>query len=663
VGPLLHDQSADLAGEATKKYIREITSQLTEQQVGLLLGKGPTLGIVIDTTNSMGPIIAAVRTAATQLVDDRVGTDQEPSQYVLGQINDPFTPAPVVTSNPDEFKSAIAALTTSAPGLDCPELAMAGMLAALGPIDPGGQLFVWTDASAKDSGRSGSVSALAQSKNIRVNFVLFGSCSPIDPGYIQIANETGGQVFFLTPTQVDQASKLPGLLVGTNAVNLLSVRDTVASGSKSYAVPVDSTMTDVTFSADTPAMDVKRPNGDPVADGDLDATILPLSGGKVVKIGNPTAGLWNVTIGVSPAYRLDVSGSSTLTMDRFRFVQNGGRDGHDGLFPIPGLPVAGATGTADAVLTGSFSAPQFDLRRPDGSVLQPISLTPVSSDLPGEFGGTVTLPGEPFLAYVTGEDAGGHAFQRVLAKQIEPQSVSVVPPIRQDLHPGESTTYSFTVMNLGGADTFTLTATDDKGFLVSADPSQATIASGASATLTVVLGPPANTAPGTSDALTVRAESVATAGLQNFAALTSVVVLPEALSTSTTSTTTSPASTTTTRALGTTTTSTSASTTTTLPCTTPRCTIDAALHGPECGDENVPSAIRKKLERATSLIDGAASDPPKKAKRHLRQATHLLRAAGRAAGKAAKGKKPKLTKDCATAIQRATGAVGSGLQR
>ena len=38
-------------------------------------------------------------------------------------------------------------------------------------------------------------------------------------------------------------------------------------------------------------------------------------------------------------------------------------------------------------------------------------------------------------------------------------------------------------------------------------------------------------------------------------------------------------------------------------------------------------------------------------------------AAGRAAGNAAKGRKPKLTSDCAGAIQRAAGAVGSGLQR
>src|SRR4029077_14358376 len=240
-----------------------------------------------------------------------------------------------------------------------PELAMAGMLAALGPMDSGGQLFVWTDASAKDSTLSGSVSALAQSKRIRVNFVLFGSCSPIDPGYIQIANETGGQVFFLTPQEVDQAVKLPVLLAGTEAVTLLSVRDAVASGSKSYTVPVDSPMTDVTFSADAESMEVKRPNGDPVQASDADATTLALSGGTVVKIGSPVVGSWTVTIGVSPTYRLEVYGSSSSDRSRFRLVQSGGRDGHDGLFPIPGLPLGGAAGSADAVLAGSFTTAQF----------------------------------------------------------------------------------------------------------------------------------------------------------------------------------------------------------------------------------------------------------------------------------------------------------------
>ncbi len=668
-----HEQAAGLAVEATKKFIREIADVITPEQLALLLGRGPTLGLVIDTTNSMGPIIAAVRAAATQLVNDRLGTVDEPSQYVLGQINDPTTPAPVVTARPDVFKSAIAALTTSAPGVDCPELAMAGMTAALGAADPRGQLFVWTDASAKDSALSGSVSALARSKKIRVHFVLFGSCSPIDPGYIQIADETGGQVFVLTPQQVALAANLPRLLVGTNSVSLLSVRDSVASGSKSYTVPVDSTMTDVTFSVDTPAMDVRRPNGDLVQSSDADVTTLELAGGKVVKIGSPVAGSWTAAIGVSATYRLEVFGSSTLDMSRFRFVQPGGRDGHDGLFPIPGLPVAGAASAADAVLTGEFTTAQFDLRRPAGDPIQDLVLAPVADGPPGEFEGAVNLPDEPFLAYVTGQDGAGHAFQRVLPTLIEPQSVSIVAPLRQDLHPGAPTTYAFTVLNAGDAATFNLTATDDKGFIVSADPAQVAVPAGGSAGLTVVLQPPADAAPGTSDALTVRAESTSTPGLANFASLTSVVVEPEPPSTTSSSststmvasTTTTPSSSTTTTSVASSTTTTSvvsSTTTTTVPCATPRCTIDAALHGAECDGQIVPPAIGKKLARATSLIDRAASRPAKKARHLLKAARHLLKLAGKAAQKAAKGRRPKLTRECAAAIGQATGAVTAGLR-
>jgi von Willebrand factor A domain-containing protein 7 len=653
----LHQDAARLAGDATKKFIREIADLISAEQLDLLLGKGPTLAIVIDTTNSMGSIIAGVRSAATQLVDERVGTDEEPSQYVLGQINDPVTPPPVVTANPVDFESAIAALTTSPPGLDCPELAMEGMLAALGPADPHGQLFVWTDASAKDTFLSGTVSALARSKNIQVTFMLFGSCSPIDPGYIQIANETGGQVFFLTRDQLGEASNLPGLLVGTNSVTLLSVRDSVASGTKAYTVPVDSTLRDVTFSADTPSMQIQRPNGDVVQVSDADVTALQLTGGSVVKILSPAVGSWTITIGVSSTFRLQVSGSSSLDMSRFRFVQPGGRDGHEGLYPIPGLPVAGAISTADAVLTPGFTNAQFDLRRPDGDHIQDLSLAPLA-DVPREFGGTVSLPSEPFLAYVTGQDAGGNPFQRTVPRVTQPQSVSIVAPLREELHPGAPTTYTFKVMNHGDAGAFDLTAKDDKGFLVSADPSRATIAAGGSADVVVVLQPPADAAPGTSDALTVRAASTGTPGLENFASLRSVVVQTESTTTtSSTSTTSEPQPTPT----STTITTASSSTTSTAPCTTPRCTIDAGLRGPECGNATIPSAIRKKLDRATTLIDRAGNDSSKKARRLLRQAKHLLELAGKAAGRAAKGKKPKLTTACAAAIQRAAGIVRSAL--
>ncbi len=160
-----------------------------------------------------------------------------------------------------------------------------------------------------------------------------------------------------------------------------------------------------------------------------------------------------------------------------------------------------------------------------------------------------------------------------------------------------------------------------------------------------MLEPGAGTAPGTSDVLTVHAASAATAGLENLASLTSVVAGDETTSTSTTSTSTS-----------------TSSTSSTVSCTTPRCVIDAALHGPACGSLTVPAAILKKLDRAPGLIEQADSSPVKQARRLRKQAKKGLVAAGKAAGKVAKGKKPTLTAECAGAIQRATGIVVGGLQ-
>ena len=199
--------------EATKKYIHEIPDQLTPQQVALLLGKGPTLGIVIDTTNSMGPIIAAVRNRATQLVNARLGTPKSRRSTCSGRSSTRSTPAPVVTANPDDVQVGDRGADHQRRRVvDCPELAMAGMLAALGAADPGGQLFVFTDASAKDSALAGSVSALAQSKHIARHLHSLRQLLADRSGYIQIANETGGRVFFLTARgRSTRPRTLPGL--------------------------------------------------------------------------------------------------------------------------------------------------------------------------------------------------------------------------------------------------------------------------------------------------------------------------------------------------------------------------------------------------------------------------------------------------------------------
>jgi len=129
-------------------------------------------------------------------------------------------------------------------------------------------------------------------------------------------------------------------------------------------------------------------------------------------------------------------------------------------------------------------------------------------------------------------------------------------------------------------------------------------------------------------------------------------------STSTTVTITPPASTTSTSAPS------AASTTTTLPaCRTLRCLIDAARRGPHCGDETLPPSVTNKLDRAIQMAELAPGQTPKKTKRLYTSARRLLAKAGKAATKAARGSRPKLTAECAAdlrdAIARAIGTLGT----
>ena len=135
--------------------------------------------------------------------------------------------------------------------------------------------------------------------------------------------------------------------------------------------------------------------------------------------------------------------------------------------------------------------------------------------------------------------------------------------------------------------------------------------------------------------------------------------------TSTTTTTTSSPPTTTTPPPPITTTTrvptTSTTSTTTLPCTTARCTLQAALMSPACAGQTIPASVTGKLNTAETLIDQAATTAGKKARKVRQRARNLLRQAGAKATRAAKGKKPKLSPACAAALKDAAGRVAAGL--
>ncbi|HSS52910.1 MAG TPA: hypothetical protein VLX28_28535, partial [Thermoanaerobaculia bacterium] len=292
-----------------------------------------------------------------------------------------------------------------------------------------------------------------------------------------------------------------------------------------YTVPVDSTLTRVTFSASgATSLALTRPDGTAVQPTDTGVQVITLSSGVVYTVLNPAPGTWSAALDSGGPFSFAVLGESPLSLDRFDFVEIAGRPGHQGYFDLPGFPAIGQTTTGAAELSGDFATAVFDLRDKTGASLRTLGLAPEAGGSGAEFFGDVQLPSQPFLVYVTGTRTNGEHYQRVLAKTVQPQTVRVSAPASQDLTPGIATVYTFDVTNLGAANTFHLTASDDHAFLGSVAPADFTLSGGQTIHVSVQLNVPAGAVEGTTDALTVSVESTAPAGARNFAVLDSLVV-------------------------------------------------------------------------------------------------------------------------------------------
>jgi hypothetical protein len=106
-------------------------------------------------------------------------------------------------------------------------------------------------------------------------------------------------------------------------------------------------------------------------------------------------------------------------------------------------------------------------------------------------------------------------------------------------------------------------------------------------------------------------------------------------------------------------------TTTTMPpfCRGGGCEIDAAVHGAACARDTVPRSVTRKIDQAVKLVEQAETTQSQKATRLRKKARALLSLAAKAAVKASRGRKAKLSPACATALQGAAETVLSGLPR
>ena len=212
---------------------------------------GSSIAFVFDTTGSMWDDLMAVRQGAKKILKTALTTPNSPiTNFVLVPFADPKIGPVTETDDPEIFQNALENLWVSG-GRDCPEMALGGIKKALELSKPYSQIYVFTDASAKDYHLINEVLNLIQEKQAQVVFVLTGDCGNRSASsyisYEQVAITSSGQVFHLKKKRVKTVVKFIEKNIVPNKVYLMT-RDYRGTGSHSLNLPIDPTIEEVTIS-------------------------------------------------------------------------------------------------------------------------------------------------------------------------------------------------------------------------------------------------------------------------------------------------------------------------------------------------------------------------------------------------------------------------------
>ncbi|XP_063537910.1 hemicentin-1-like [Cydia strobilella] len=130
--------------------------------------------LVVDTTYSMQDEISMIRTRIKALVES-IGNSSSIENYVIVPFNDPDVGPAQIFSSGDLFFKSIDSLTVSG-GHDIPENSLSGLQKALEESRPESDIFLFTDACAKDEAKFGHIERLCRVTRSKVIVFMSGTC-------------------------------------------------------------------------------------------------------------------------------------------------------------------------------------------------------------------------------------------------------------------------------------------------------------------------------------------------------------------------------------------------------------------------------------------------------------------------------------------------------
>jgi hypothetical protein len=239
--------------------------------------------------------------------------------------------------------------------------------------------------------------------------------SKIDPSYIMVAEETGGQIQMFQPSEASGSLTLIESKLAGNEETVFRISGEL-SGEKESTVLIDPSIETITFSAFVQCMKnitVYDPSGAEFLSGTSNSKDNRFISGRILTLKQPTVGLWKIRIEGSGYFSVIAEAKTQFALNA-EFVEVGGRPGHEGYFPIKRQPKMAVEERVSIRLDGKvLNADVYILNR-EGELLQKLPLEPSYEEADStEFLVPVKLTEEQFRIKVAGNDANGLQFERM----------------------------------------------------------------------------------------------------------------------------------------------------------------------------------------------------------------------------------------------------------
>jgi hypothetical protein len=246
--------------------------------------------------------------------------------------------------------------------------------------------------------------------------------------YAKLARATGGDQLYLDPN-----TDLSAYLVGQVLDAVIWKQIGTLDGAGEAEIPVDSSVRKLGLSilgssgrGDAPfTLTALGPGGRRV-EGEGEGVHATLTkNGAIYAIDSPAPGVWKLRFEGKGSYQLAAKSESKVTWNRVRFVERGGRPGHEGWFPLSGRLRVGAEQTFEAGITGPLpERPELSIVDELGGQIAKAAIASSSSssdrDLsepPLDLLGRIVVPGRTFRFVLKAGDV-----QRVYDEIFNPQA-------------------------------------------------------------------------------------------------------------------------------------------------------------------------------------------------------------------------------------------------